>query len=101
MTANPATNSVPIFYNSFANYPTHNGVLDWVHTAGPSIVNDARIGVNYVFINNGAAANGLSDFPNTEGLPGVPSSILPAMSFSGGMPPASAIPMSTSYSRTP
>ena len=84
MIANPSTNNVPIFYNSFANYPVHGGVVDWVHTVSPTIVNDARAGVNYVFINNGAAANGLSDLNTTVGLPGVPSSILPAMSLSGG-----------------
>ncbi len=84
MTTNPSTNNIPIFYNSFANYPTHNGVLDWVRTVSPSIVNDARVGVNYVFINNGAAGNGLSDFPTTVGLPGIPSSILPSMTLSGG-----------------
>src|SRR5581483_11562190 len=37
---NPTTNNIPIFYNSFANYPAHNGVLDWVHTVSPSIVNE-------------------------------------------------------------
>jgi Carboxypeptidase regulatory-like domain/TonB dependent receptor len=84
MTTNPSTNNVPIFYNSFANYPTHNGVLDWVHTVSPSIVNDARIGVNYVFINNGAAGNGLANLATDVGLPGVVSNILPAMSLSGG-----------------
>jgi hypothetical protein len=83
-TSNPSTNTLPIFYNSFANYPTHNGVLDWVRTISPSVVNDARVGVNYVFINNGAAENGLSNFGTAVGLPGVVSSILPAMSFSGG-----------------
>ena len=81
---NPSTNNIPIFYNSFANYPAHNGVLDWVHTISPSIVNEARIGVNYVFINNGAAANGTSNLAQTVGLPGVESSFLPSMSFSGG-----------------
>ena len=81
MTANPVTNDVPIFYNSFANYPTHNGVLDWVHTVSPSIINDARVGVNYVFINNGAAGNGLGNFNTTVGLPGIPSSILPDMAI--------------------
>lgn len=82
--ANPQTNNMPLFYNSFANYPTHNGVLDWVRTISPSIVNEARVGVNYVLVNNGAAANGVANFPQTVGLPGIPSSILPAMSFSGG-----------------
>ena len=75
---------MPIFYNSFNNYPAHNGVMDWVRTVSPTIVNDARVGVNYVFINNGAAGNGLGNLPQTVGLPGIPSSILPAMSFSGG-----------------
>ena len=84
MIANPSTNNVPILYNSFANYPVHAGVVDWVRTVSPAIVNDARAGVNYVFINNGAAGNGLSNFPTTVDLPGIPSSILPAMNFSGG-----------------
>ena len=81
---NPSTNNVPIFYNSFANYPVHNGVLDWVRSISPSMVNEARLGVNYVFINNGSAANGLTNFPQSVGLPGVVSSNLPSMSLSGG-----------------
>jgi hypothetical protein len=84
MITNPTTNNVPIFYNSFANYPTHNGVLDWTRTVSPSIVNEARVGVNYVFVNNGAASNGVNDLPSTVGLPGVVSAFLPAQSFSGG-----------------
>jgi hypothetical protein len=84
MVANPTTNNMPLFYNSFANYPTWNGVLDYVRSVSPSVVNDLRAGVNYVFINNGAAGNGISNFPQTVGLPAIPSSILPAMVFSGG-----------------
>jgi len=82
--ANPTTNNVPIFYNYFANFPTHTGVLDWTRTVSPTIVNEARGGVNYTLVNNGSAANGLSNFPQTVGLPGVVSSNLPSMSFSGG-----------------
>jgi hypothetical protein len=81
---NPSTNNVPIFYNSFANYPVHTGVVDWVRTVSPSIVNDARAGVNYVFINNGAAGNGTGDLNTAVGLPGIPSTILPSMGFSNG-----------------
>ena len=81
---NPTTNNVPIFYNSFANYPVHTGVLDWTRTVSPTIVNEARLGINYTLVNNGSAANGLSNFPQTVGLPGVVSSNLPAMSFNGG-----------------
>ena len=84
MIENPNTNNIPILYNSFANYPVHNGVIDWVHTISPTIVNEARFGVNYVFINNGAASNSLTNLPQTVGLPGVVSDLLPSMSFSGG-----------------
>jgi hypothetical protein len=81
---NPTENTFPLVYNSFATYPTHTGVLDWTRTVGPTVVNEARFGVNYVFINNGAAANGLENFAQTVGIPGVPSSFLPSMSLSGG-----------------
>jgi hypothetical protein len=84
MYTNPTTNNLPIFYNSFNNSPTHTGVLDWTRTLSPTMVNEARVGVNYVFLNNGAAGNGLANLPQTVGLPGTVSDILSAMSFSGG-----------------
>ena len=59
-------------------------MLDWTRTISPSLVNEARAGVNYVFINNGAAGNGLTNLPRPSGIPGVPSSFLPSMSFTGG-----------------
>ena len=80
----PSTNTFPLIYNSFANYPTHNGVLNYTRTFGPSLVNEARVGVNYVVVNNGAAANGLTGFAQTVGIPGVPSTFLPSMTLSGG-----------------
>ncbi|HUB33844.1 MAG TPA: carboxypeptidase regulatory-like domain-containing protein [Bryobacteraceae bacterium] len=81
---NPTDNAYALKYNSFATYPTHTGDLDWTRTIGPSLVNEARAGVNYVFINNGSASNNLSNFAQTVGIPGVPSSFLPSMSLSGG-----------------
>jgi Carboxypeptidase regulatory-like domain/TonB dependent receptor len=81
---NPGTNSLPLFYNSFAVYPAYNGVLDWTRTISPSLVNDARAGVNYVTVNNGAAAGTAVNFPQTIGFPGATSTILPAMNMSGG-----------------
>jgi len=81
---NPTTNNIPIFYNSFANLPAHNGVLDWTRSVSPTIVNELRFGVNYVFINNGGAANGVNGLAQTVGLPDIPSSFLPAMNFGGG-----------------
>jgi hypothetical protein len=81
---NPSDNTYPLVYNSFATYPTHTGVLDYTRTISPALVNEARAGVNYVFVNNGSASNGLTNFATTVGIPGVPSSFLPSMSFSGG-----------------
>jgi hypothetical protein len=81
---NPGTNSIPLFYNSFAIFPQYNGVIDWTRTISPSLVNDARAGVNYVTVNNGAAEGTAVNFPQTIGFPGATSSILPAMNMTGG-----------------
>jgi outer membrane receptor protein involved in Fe transport len=80
---NPSDNTFPLLYDGFATYPTHTGVVDWTRTVNPSLVNEARAGVNYVFVNNGAASNGLTGFAATVGIPGVPSSFLPSISFNG------------------
>jgi len=82
---NPSTNSLPLNYNSFANYPVHNGVLDWTRTVSPSIVNDLRFGVNYVLVNNGSASNSVQNFAQTVGIPDVPSTFLPLMSLSNNI----------------
>lgn len=76
---NPGTNSLPLLYNSFAEYPTYGGVLNWTKTISPSLVNEARFGVNYVRVNNGSAPNGAD--ASSFGIPGVPDVILPAMSI--------------------
>ena len=78
----PTTNTYQLAYNSFSTSPTHNGVLDWTRSMGPSLVNDVRVGVNYVRINNGAASNGLPNLNEQLGIPGVPSDILTGMVFS-------------------
>jgi hypothetical protein len=81
---NPTLNSFPLIYNSFATAPTHTGVVDWTRTISPSVVNEVRFGVNYVYNDNGAAANGLNNFAQTVGIPAVPSAFLPSMSLNGG-----------------
>jgi hypothetical protein len=80
----PTTNQNPLTYDNFSTSPTHTGVMDWTHTIGPSLVNEARFGVNYVYLNNGSASHGLEGFAQTVGIPNVPSSFLPNMSISGG-----------------
>ena len=81
---NPSLNTMPLFYNSFSTTPTSTGVIDWTRTISPSLVNEARFGVNYVLNDNGAATSTLKDFAQTVGIPGVESAFLPGMSFSGG-----------------
>ena len=81
---NPSTNSMPLFYNGFAQYPTYNGVLNWTRTISPSLVNELRFGINYVRVNNGASSNGLDHLADQFGIGGVSDVLLPAMNFSGG-----------------
>jgi Carboxypeptidase regulatory-like domain/TonB dependent receptor len=79
----PTTNSVPLLYNTASVYPIHNGVLDYTRTFSPSFVNDVRFGVNYVPALTGVVTgNGIS--AQSVGIPGVPTNILPAFSFSSG-----------------
>ena len=81
---NPAINTLPLIYNSFSTAPTHTGVMDWTRTISPSVVNEARFGVNYVYNSNGAAGGAASGLAQTVGIPAVPSAFLPAMNFQGG-----------------
>ena len=81
---NPSINTLPLIYNSFSTTPTHTGVMDWTRTISPSLVNEARFGVNYVYNSNGAASSAVQGFAQTVGIPAVPSNFLPGMNFSGG-----------------
>ncbi|HZU23517.1 MAG TPA: hypothetical protein VE998_11850, partial [Terriglobales bacterium] len=76
---NPTINSQPALYNNINNFPLYQGVLDYTRTFGPTLVNEARGGVNYfpaeANVASGAAAGGL--------IPGQPTSYLPGLFFSG------------------
>jgi hypothetical protein len=80
----PSTNTYLLLYNGFNESPTHTGVLDWTRAISSSLVNDARVGVNYVSINNGSALNSLTNFPTTVGFVDAPTAFLPSMNISGG-----------------
>jgi hypothetical protein len=81
---NPSINTLPLVYNSFSTTPTHTGVMDWTRTISPSLVNEVRFGVNYVYNSNGAASGTVQNFAQTVGIPAVPSAFLPGMNFQGG-----------------
>lgn len=78
---NPTTNSQPLLYNSFNNYPLYNGVLDYTRTISPTFVNDIRGGVNYFPV---ATGNDTPSSDNTFGIGGAPTNFLPGLNFNGG-----------------
>jgi hypothetical protein len=73
---NPSTNSQPLLYGQFNNSPTLSGVLSWTHTFGPSLVNEVRVGTNYVRNDVGAINNSGVNLNDTFGIPGVNDSVL-------------------------
>jgi len=77
---NPSTNSFPLFYGSFNNSPTKSVGLDWTRTINPTLVNEVRIGGNYVKANTGGLDNGKGNVGTQLGIadanergPGLPS----------------------------
>lgn len=64
----PGTNSVLLFGQAFNNSPFHAGVLDWTHTFGPSLVMDAKMGLNRIYLKNGNEVTGLGNFAESIGI---------------------------------
>jgi hypothetical protein len=57
----PSLQSFPLYASGFADTPTYNGVANWTHTFSPTVVNEVRLGTNYVQLHNGNA------FPTSAG----------------------------------
>jgi hypothetical protein len=68
MQNNPGVNSFPLFYNSFNLSPFQNEVINWTHTFGPRVVNEVRVGVNNVMLDNGGADKGLGNIATSAGI---------------------------------
>jgi Carboxypeptidase regulatory-like domain len=77
---NPTTNSYLLAYNTYANAGVWNTVADYTRALTNNLLNDARLGVSYVTVNSGTETNSVD--VSKFGIPGLPSSILPAMTFS-------------------
>ncbi len=82
----PTTNTFPLFFGSFSYNPIWSSVVDYTRTFSPRIVNDFRMGVNYVSTWSGGTDNGLGNVADKLGIPGVndrgPG--LNGINFSGG-----------------
>ena len=64
----PAVNSFPLFYNTFNTSPFQNGVVNWTRTISPTLVNEARVGINRIILNNGGADKGLGNIAQEAGI---------------------------------
>jgi Carboxypeptidase regulatory-like domain len=50
---NPTVNSFALLGTGFSDAPIENYVVDWSHTFNSNLLNDLRLGVNYVRLHNG------------------------------------------------
>ncbi len=77
----PTINSFPLSYNSFDTAPFENGVLNWTRTISPTLVNEARAGVNVITRNNGGADKGLGDIAQKLGIAAAGAGLLSLQGF--------------------
>jgi hypothetical protein len=65
----PSTTTFQLNSNAFVYDNAHTGVLNWTHTFSPTLVNEARGGVNYVLVENGySPQSGVGDLGQTLGI---------------------------------
>ena len=82
---NPALNSVAYLYNASNVVTSWNFVTGYTRTLSSNLLNDARLGVNYVQVGqNHITANFSGNAGTLFSIPGLTTSFLPAFSFSGG-----------------
>ena len=84
---NPSFNSFPLFFNGFNDAPFHAAVVDWTRAINPTLVNEARVGVNRIVLHNGGLDKGGGNIAEQLGIqngndrgPG-----LLSIQFSGGL----------------
>ncbi len=87
--SNPLTNSLSIIGQGFSEAPINSEVLDWTHTFSPSLLNDLRLGVNYIKLHNGtnfgnSVGTLATDLGIANGNPIGPG--LMSLNFNGGTP---------------
>jgi len=78
---NPTTETFVLANNGITNfqYPMRNGIVDWTHTLNSSTLNDLRLGLSYFPVNQGFSNPTGENLPQTFGIPGSPSTFLPAI----------------------
>jgi hypothetical protein len=77
----PGVNSAPFLYNSFNIAPFQNGVINWTRTITPRLVNEARVGVNNLMLDNGGEDKGLGDIATKLGIQNAGAGLLSLQGF--------------------
>jgi hypothetical protein len=77
----PGVNTAPYLYNSFNIAPFQNGVINWTRTINPRVVNEARVGVNNLMLNNGGEDKGLGDIASKLGIQNAGKGLLSLQGF--------------------
>jgi hypothetical protein len=81
---NNTTNSIGLLPNLTREYPLKNFVLDYAHTFSPSWLNEFRVGFQDFPANDQIYTNPTGiNLPESFGIPGVPTTILPCITFAG------------------
>jgi hypothetical protein len=83
---NPTTETFVLANNGITNfnYPLKNGVVGWTRTIDPSLINDFRAGFSYFPVSQGFSNPTGQNLPMQFGIPGSPSTFLPAIGGSFG-----------------
>jgi Carboxypeptidase regulatory-like domain len=78
---NPTTETYLLASNGITdfNYPLKNGVIGWTRSISPSLINDFRAGFSYFPVSQGFSNPTGENLPQKFGIPGSPSTFLPAI----------------------
>jgi hypothetical protein len=79
----PSGNSLQLLGDSDRTFPLKNLVVDETHTFSATLLNDARIGVQYFPVTEGFSNPTGQNLPSVFGIAGVTSDFLPGIVFSG------------------
>ncbi len=77
----PGVNTLPFRYDSFNIAPFQNGVINWTRTISPTLVNEARVGVNNLMLNNGGQDRGQGDVATKLGIQNAGAGLLSLQGF--------------------
>jgi hypothetical protein len=64
----PTSNSFPLLFDNLNSAHTRNGVVNWTLTVNPHLVNEVRMGVNYVWTFGGDHKDGVGNLAEQLGI---------------------------------